>query len=403
MELLSQMLPNKYKHFILVCWGLLFSPLLISQERSDESKIEFKGYLKNMSTLTEIAGKTWYENLTHNRLNLIWYANTNTTIYFEIRNRILLGDFVNDFPIYSELIDVNNDYFDLSANIIDNGSILFNTMIDRAYMQWNKNNWEVKLGRQRINWGINLAWNPNDWFNAYSFFDFDYEERRGSDAIRVNYYTGATSSLEVAAKMAENTDDFVAGAKWNINQWDYDIQFLGGMAHGDLAIGTGWAGNLGLAGFKGEITYLKPVKTTLVNAGYDYLFIGSLSSDYSFKSSLYLNASILFHSDNETDPLIGNSTLGLGTSGDFTMRQLSNYRWSSFIQSGYQFSPLVTGSLSVMAFPGSNALFVNPAVSVSLHQDFDLGIFGQLFFDENIFGDYQTLNKSAFLRLKWSF
>ena len=84
-------------------------------------------------------------------------------------------------------------------------SVVFNTTIDRVFLEYNKNDWEVRVGRQRINWGINLAWNPNDVFNAYSFFDFDYEERPGSDAIRIRKYTGIASSVELAANI---TDDF---------------------------------------------------------------------------------------------------------------------------------------------------------------------------------------------------
>ena len=37
---------------------------------------------------------------------------------------------------------------------------------------------------------MNLVWNPNDLFNAFSFVDFDYEERPGSDALRIQKYTG---------------------------------------------------------------------------------------------------------------------------------------------------------------------------------------------------------------------
>ena len=381
----------------------LIAPATYGQSSDEQSAIVFKGYVKNMSTLAEFGGMTYYENLTHNRLNLTWYANTKTTVYFQVRNRILLGDFVSDIPKYSSLIDANNDFFDLSANLVDNKSMVFNSMIDRVYVQWNNNNWEVKLGRQRINWGVNLAWNPNDWFNAYSFFDFDYEERRGSDAIRVNYYTGVASSIEIAAKLAESMDDFVGAAKLNVNKWDYDIQFLGGIANGDLALGTGWAGNMGLAGFKGEVSYLKPVKDTKVNSNYDHLFLASLSVDYSFKSSLYLNGSVLYHSTNKVDPLFGFNIIGQSTSSDFTMRNLSNYRWSGFVQLGYQFSPLVMGSFSLMGFPGTNALFLNPAVAVSIHQNLDLGLFGQLFYDNGLNGKYQSLSKSAYLRLKWSF
>lgn len=41
-----------------------------------------------------------------------------------------------------------------------------------------------------------MAWNPNDWFNTYNYFDFDYEERPGTDAIRVRvYFKDGMSSL----------------------------------------------------------------------------------------------------------------------------------------------------------------------------------------------------------------
>ncbi|MFY0652647.1 MAG: hypothetical protein JXQ96_11465 [Cyclobacteriaceae bacterium] len=401
---LSQRLSNRMTWSILFLIVLsLFAKPVSAQGKEEESKWEIKGYLKNMTSVTQASQRSFVENLVHNRLNFIYYANDNLTFYGELRNRIFVGDFVSEIPSYSRLIDNNNDYFDLSANLIDNRSLVFNTMIDRAYMQWNKNDWEIKLGRQRVNWGVNLAWNPNDWFNAYSFFDFDYEERRGSDAIRVNYYTGAASSVEVAVKMADSMDEFVGAALWKINKWNYDIQFQSGVANGDLALGLGWAGNLGMAGFKGEVTYLNPIESTRVNAGYDQMLLASISVDYSFKSSLYFNGSILYHSENSVDPLIGLNAIGNSTMENFTMRNLTNYRWSSFLQSAFQFSPLITGSVSVMAFPGTNALFLNPGFSYSLSQNVDLGVFGQVFFDEEILGSYAAIQKSVFVRLKWSF
>jgi hypothetical protein len=391
---------NKLIWFLVL---FLASNTIFGQEK--QSKVAIRGYVKNMSTFMEIGNSLWYENLTHNRLNLTWYTSDDFTAYFEVRNRILVGDFVNNLqPIYGDIIDGNNDYFNLSTNLIDNDDIVFNTMIDRAYLQWNKNKWEIKAGRQRVNWGMNLVWNPNDWFNAYSFFDFDYEERRGSDAIRVKYYSGTTSSIEVAAKMSKDIDRFVAAGMWKINKWDYDFQFLGGVAQGDVALGTGWAGNMGLAGFIGELTYLIPFTTTESNDDYDQMFLASMSVDYSFKSSLYLNGSILYNTNSPVEPLAGLTSLSSPSTSDFTIRDLSNYRWSTFVQSAYQLSPLVNASISVMAFPGSNAIFLNPAVSISLSQNMDLGVFGQLYFDENILTDkYSSINPSGFLRLKWSF
>jgi len=370
---------------------------------TDEKKVTFKGYLKNMSSFNYLNDDLWFEDLTHNRLNLAWYPNEQFSFFVEARNRLFLGDFVKDIPNYSSIIDANNDYFDLSANLINNKSAILNVMVDRAYVQWNRNDWEVKLGRQRINWGVNLAWNPNDWFNAYSFFDFDYEERPGSDALRISKYTGVASSIEVAAKIADDTDHFVGAAMWRVNKWNYDMQFLSGFAQGDLALGAGWAGNLGNAGFKGELTYFHPVIDTPINFGYDQLFLGAISVDYSFPGSLYLNGSVMYNSRAELDPSFAFSFAG-ARPGNFTVRNISNYRWSSFVQSSYQFTPLFSGGMALIAYPGSNAFFLNPLLTFSLRQNLDLHFVGQLFFDDNpISGTYEAISQSAFVRLKWSF
>ena len=332
------------KLFYLLIFLIWIPGLLLAQE-TEEKKFIFSGYLKNMGSFNYFNNDLWVEDLTHNRLNFAWYPSENFSAFVEFRNRLLVGDFVSDIPNYNQIIDSNNDYFDLSANLVDNKSALLNVMADRVYVQWSKNDWEIKLGRQRINWGVNLAWNPNDWFNAYSFFDFDYEERPGSDALRISKYTGVASSIEVAAKIADDVDHFVGAAMWRTNKWGYDMQVLAGMAQGDFSFGTGWAGNLGQAGFKGELSTFIPVVNTSVNSLYDYLFIGAISVDYSFANSLYLNGSVMYNSIAEVDPVFGLVFAG-ARPGNFTVRNISNYRWSSFIQSSYQFTPLFFGGLS---------------------------------------------------------
>ncbi len=383
---------------------LIWIPRLLLAQETEEKKFIFSGYLKNMGSFNYFNSDLWIEDLTHNRFNFAWYPNENISAFVEFRNRLLIGDFVKDIPNYNQIIDSNNDFFDLSANLINSKSALLNVMADRAYVQWIKSDWEIKLGRQRINWGVNLAWNPNDWFNAYSFFDFDYEERPGSDAIRISKYTGAASSFEVAAKIADDVDHFVSAAMWRTNKRGYDMQFLAGIAQGDLSLGTGWAGNLGQAGFKGELSYFIPVVNTSINQSYDHLFIGAFSVDYSFANSLYLNGSLLYNSVAEVDPAFGFVFAGAARARNFTVRNISNYRWSSFIQSSYQITPLFYGGLSVIAYPGTNAFFVNPAISYSLKQNLDLNVVGQVFFDENpATGVYGSVLRSGFVRLKWSF
>ncbi len=407
----------------------IYSVQIFAQEEYKEPKIAFKGYLKNMSTLSwspYLGDTLWYDNLTHNRLNLAWYPNNEFTVYVEMRNRIFLGSSVKNLPNYGELIDNNNDFFTLSNNIVANNQVVINLMFDRLYMQWVKNNWEVKLGRQRINWGVNLAWNPNDWFNAYSFFDFDYEERPGSDAVRVTYYTGVASSVEIAAKIADSPDDFVAAGMYKTNKNKYDIQLLGGLAQGDLALGTGWAGNLGLGSIKGELTYFIPVIETSANTNFlsnpvngDYIldgsgnrikqsdryttmFLGTVSMDYSFANSLYINGSVMYNSIGQYDANLFGVSLEQQFGG-FTVRDLSPYPWSSFVQATYQITPLLFAGGAIMFYPGTNNFFINPLLTLSLAQNLDIDVVSQLFFGDNQNGNYDAISKSMFIRAKWSF
>lgn len=392
---------------------------LHAQDEFEPSKWAFKGYLKNMSTFSwspYVGDTLWYDNLTHNRLNLAWYPNDNFSFYVEMRNQLFTGASVNNFPGYGELVDNNNDYFNLSWNAIDNGDVVLNMMFDRLFAQWVKNDWEVKLGRQRINWGVNLAWNPNDWFNAYSFFDFDYEERPGSDALRVTYYTGVSSSIEIAAKIADTHNKFVAASMYKMNVKSYDLQFLGGVANGDVSLGAGWAGNLGLASFKGEMTYFMPFTETTANMNtnpftgeiipgskrYTSMFLGAISVDYSFANSLYLNGSIMYNSIGDYNANLFAQSLGQQYSS-FTVRDLSQYPWSAFIATNYQFSPLLFGGASIMYYPGTNNWFVNPMLTYSIVQNLDLDVVGQIFFGDNQNNSYDAVSKALFARIKWSF
>ena len=379
---------------------LLISSLCFAQEAEQkQKKFTMKGYLKDMASFNWYGDSLLFQNLIHNRLNFAGYLNKEFTVVAELRSRIITGDFVQRVPGYDRLIDSNNDYFDLSINA-GNSSTILNIMADRFYVQWTKNNWEIKAGRQRINWGVNLAWNPNDWFNAYSFFDFDYEERPGSDAIRISRYTGVASSIEVAAKMAETTDQFVGAAMWKFNKKNYDWQFMAGFAQGDLALGSGWAGNLGLASFKGELSYFHKTVNTTVNAGYNDMFLGAVSVDYSFANSLYLNGSVMFNSLGKLNPDFGLLVVGQRPN---SVRSLSPYKWSSFVQTSYPVSPLINSGIALIYYPGGDSFFINPSITFSARQNLDIDLIGQLFFGNNAAGNFASLINSLYVRLKWSF
>ena len=145
---------------------VVYSTLVIAQDSNKKWRLD--GYIKEMISLTALqdVDSLLLDNLIHNRLNFFWYPTEKLTLNTEVRTRMFHGDAVKTIPSYGNFIDVNNDFFDFSYTE-DLDQMVFHTMIDRLYMQWNDASWQLKVGRQRINWGVNLAWNPNDIFNAY--------------------------------------------------------------------------------------------------------------------------------------------------------------------------------------------------------------------------------------------
>ena len=360
-------------------------------------KIHFRGFIKNMQSTSFISSPQSLitGNYIHNRINFKWDINTNWNLRFESRNRLYYGEQVKSTYQFGKYIEADNGYFCLSHNIIDDSGIVLNTSIDRASLSWTKNNIEVTVGRQRLNWGINLVWNPNDIFNTFNYFDFDYEERPGSDAIRVQYNKGIFSSLQGVYKPAQEYNQQVGAVMYKTNFKKYDWQTFIGVYQEDLVSGTGWAGNINQLGFKGEITYFHSFS---MSVKMKEILIGSISLDKTFKKNYFMMFSYLYN---------GSAKEILNNASDFSKINLSAknlmpFTHTFFAQLTKTFNPLVSAGLSCMYSLSKNTLILFPTLTVSLSENCDVALIAQSFFSETV-KRYESLGSSIFLRLRWSF
>ena len=363
-----------------------------------ENKFGFKGYLKYLQTVNyQEFNKDWIiQNLFHNRLNFQWFPNDHFTGHLEIRNRFFYGNFLGQFPGYADIIGQDNGFVDMSFNLAQGNAYLLNSTIDRLYVDYTVNKWEVRFGRHRINWSQNLVWNPNDVFNAYSYFDFDYEERPGTDALRIQYFSSVTSSAEFVYQLGDDIDKMSFMGLYRFNKWGYDFQFLGGVVKQDVVAGTGWSGQIGGGGFRGEFSYFYPKSSAPSNKGQ---LVGSISGDYTFPNSLYFQASILYNSLGTT----GKAGIpNLGILRETSAKNLTLSRGSLFGEAAYQISPLLRGDLAAIINPFDGSYFIGPSLTYSLTDNMELLFTGQLFQgdDGTEFGDY---GKLLYMRFKWSF
>ena len=268
--------------------------------------------------------------------------------------------------------------------------------IDRFYVDYHKGKWQLVAGRQRINWGKNLVWNPNDLFNAYNFLDFDYEERPGADAIRAKYFTSGDSSLEFAISYAEVWKDNTVALKYNFNTHQYDFQFIVAKFMNDFTLGMGWEGVIKDVGFKGEFSYFMPNDRSEGNNS----LVGSVSFDYYFVNDMSINISGLYNSNGVGDvDFFGGS---LANNATIDAKNLMPNKWSLFGQFTKTFTPAISGSLASIYAVDLNSVFLTPQFTYNISQNWDFDVTGQIFYGKQE-NKFRNLGNSIFLRFRYSF
>jgi len=382
---------------------LLFVNISVNAQESKERKWDLSGYVSNMQSIIidSLDGNWVNDNLIHNRLIFNYNPVPSLTFNTEIRNRIITGETVKYMPNYAESMSKDPGIIDLSTNLVAENSILINSQIDRAILQYEKGNLSISAGRQRINWGRSFVWNPNDIFNSYSFFDFDYPERPGSDAIRIEYYTGAASSAEIAVK-ADSSGIITGAGLFKTNIKGYDFQFLAGIVNEEkIVFGMGWEGYIKSISFRGEASYIHPKDNFADTSG---IFIADVSFDYTFENSLMIQTEVLWTKKDKSSQITGFNDLFNQPQG---IENLSFSEFSIFTSATYPISPLLNVNLSAIYYPDLNGFFAGPNVSYSLTDNLDFSVTGQYFHSkikDSTLNINQEINITlAFIRLKYSF
>lgn len=384
-----------------ICFSLLFFTVSLSAQDSAAKaklqRIQLHGYIKNMQTclFTDKPGSLVSGNLVHNRLNFKFEISEFLSARVEMRNRIFFGEQVKLTPGFGKMVGADQGFFDLSHNIAEDTALVFNTLLDRLLVNWSYRNWDITLGRQRINWGINLVWNPNDIFNTFNYFDFDYQERPGTDALRMQYTNRKMSVFEFTGKISRKAAEQVAAMLYKWNYRKYDVQVFAGVYQRDIALGAGWAGNIRNTGFKGEMSYFHPYKNLRDTHGIAAI---SLSLDRSFKNDYFAMVSYLFNNKSQS-PV--NGILDL-SGAILSARKLMPFRHSFFTQISKSFNPLLNGNLSLIFSPENHTLIVFPSFSFSVSENWDISLVSQSVF-ASVNSVYKTLGNGIFFRLQWSF
>lgn len=357
-------------------------------------KFTLSGCIKNLETISfdKNFETSITDNLLHNRLNAKWKPSTHWTFVAELRNRLFWGESVKEMPGFAAQLRNENESINLQKTWIESRALVLHSNLERLNVEYHTAKFNARLGRQRINWGITTTWNPNDIFNAYNFLDVDYEERPGVDGARVQYTINNTSSAEFAYARSRNSNSSVAAAKYNLNRWGYDMQFISGWYKQHATLGAGWAGSIKEAGFKGEAQYFFANSDSIGHLNL------SIEGDYMFKKGWYVNIGFLYNSQGTADPVTDWNAINLQLSPE----NLMPTKWNTMVTVAKEVTPLFSFNLGTLYAPGTKLLIIIPSLKYNLAANLDADLFWQSFF-ASMNTNFEAINHRCYLRLKWSF
>ncbi|MGZ8557025.1 MAG: DUF1302 family protein [Chitinophagaceae bacterium] len=375
-----------------------FSVLIATVSAQDSTalpkKLTINGYIKDLQTLT--FDKQFKElitgNLIHNRLNIKWKPSERVTAAAEFRNRLYWGEEVKLTPGFASLLRNVNEKANLQKAWIKNRSLVLHTNVERLYFDYQDTELNVRIGRQRINWGLSTTWNPNDIFNVYNFLDFDYEGRPGVDGGKFQYIFSNNFNAELAYAHTGKKDGDVAALKYSFNKWNYDMQLISGWYNAHPTLGAGWAGYIGDAGFKGEAQYFFGNKDSIDH------FNMSLEGDYMFKKGWYIKWGLLYTNHGLDKPVNNWNTINLKLSPE----NLMPTKWNVIVTTAKELTPLLSANMSVLYAPGTNLFILFPSLQYNMATNLDVNLVWQSFFAE-LDNQFEAVNHRCFLRMKWSF
>jgi hypothetical protein len=394
----------KYAKFTLKTSIFLCGFCVILCNVKAQQKSDVGGYVSLIPSLIyqHPADETWWQLLVHNRLNFGWQLADDWRIDVGVRNRFVVGSRAMIDPAS---MAADNGWADLSWNYFgmetECTTSLLNTAFDRFFLTFERDKWKLQLGRQRINWGQTFVWNPNDIFNTYSFFDFDYPERPGGDAFRGTYYHSETASSELAISV--NRDGRITAAVqhlWNYKNTDYQL-IAGEVTESDIVLGGAITSDFKGLNFRSEFSFFQPFRS---NSNWKLPVSPTLSVsaglDYTFSNSLTLQAEMLYN--NADKSASGNGLMRL-YAAPVSAKNLSVCDWNIFTQASCPLTPRLNIALSGMFFVDIKAYYAGLSLDCSIIENLDFSFIAQTFAMTGNSALGNTKFALGFARLKYSF
>lgn len=248
----------------------------------------------------------------------------------------------------------------------------------------------VSVGLQKVSMGVGRIWNPTDLFNPKNPLALEPDEVFGVFALSYTYSLNNLSQITaVAAERADKSMKYAGRVK-------------GYLGFADAAIDIVSGDDVSMIGYELEGELLDTGVELRSEGGWfndkllhQQFFQGVIGADYAFENSLMLIGEWLHTSrtfDRELQQRLPSGTPNnLVGAHDYVA-----------LSTGFQFDPLLYGSLSAIVSADDGSFYTGPSLRYSLSDDMSLGL-GAMAYGGKGGSEFGDLGQTWYLNLKMTF
>jgi hypothetical protein len=387
----------------LVClWAICFARLGAAQDApSDNAQAswtqQFSGYFKNLASGSRsyVTQDAWGDNLVRLRLSYDGKYGDWFGAHVDYDNEFHAGNLIGlpDFEVVRDRQSA--EWLDAQHVFVNKANAYWDTSLYRGYISLRSGPATLTAGRQRIGWGTARFWSPMDMFNPISPLQIEPEERQGVDAAILAFHTPGALRWNAVYAPQDGFRRSTSAVRLSRTIHNFDFDAVAARFGRDWTAGLDFAGQLGGAGLRGEMTYRwrHPVPGVIPISNRDALRL-VVGSDYAFANGLYLVGEYFY---NQGQPALQRN----GAPALAALLQYSNEIFTlhrHFISAGasYPLTPLWKVETYVVTDAAGPSAVVLPRLSHNLTANTDLNFGAQLFASSRT-GEFDGLSSLVYI------
>ncbi len=150
--------------------------------------------------------------------------------------------------------------FKLNWDAVDEDTFALNGRMDRLVIKFHAKHMDLAIGRQPISFGQGYFFTPMDLVAVFTPSVVDREYKPGVDAVRADFWIGATGHISAVAALVGEWDleGLLVAGHGGFTVGLFDIGFFAAKVHSDAVFGFDTSGSIGPVGVRSDFTVTVP-------------------------------------------------------------------------------------------------------------------------------------------------